>query len=180
MFTTRSLLADIEAVLVFWLLAVFQWMCWSAIISKGQTEKLVFSIPILIILQFSFRRWNVTNLPLWEAERAGYALQVSASFKAIMGFFLSVVSFFSHQGLSFIRLGLWTPRFWLAWGLWLILRRSGCSGDFSCWHTQWTVMQGCSWALAFPVYSAAPPWVEEKKNSLSFLKSFILKAVLYH
>lgn len=61
MLTTRSLLADIEAVLVFWLFAVFQWMCWSTIISKGQTEKLVFSIPILIILQAYFRRWNVTN-----------------------------------------------------------------------------------------------------------------------
>lgn len=160
MFTTRSLLADIEAVLVFWLLTVFQWMCWSAIISKGQTEKLVFSIPMLIILQFSFRRCY--KLASVGGREGRIALLVSASFKAIMGFFLSVVSFFSHQGLSFIRLGLWTPRFWLAWGLWLILRRSGCSGDF-CWHTQWTVMQGCSWALAFPVYSAAPPWVEEKK-----------------
>lgn len=106
-FTTRSSLADIEAVLVFCLFAVFRWMCWTTITSKGQTEKLVFSIPILIIPQVYFRRWNVTNFlnPCLCGRQRGQDRLCRFQLLLSLLWFLSVSGLFSHQGLSFTGLG---------------------------------------------------------------------------
>lgn len=143
MFTTRSSLADTETVLVFWLFAVFQWMCWSTIISKGQTEKLVFSIPILIIFQVYFRRLNVTNFfnPCLCGRQRGqdglcmFQLLLSPLrvFFSVSGLTLFLAGSFFHK-VWFVDtriltcLGAMThpQKVWLLWGLLLLMYAINC------------------------------------------------------
>lgn len=105
---------------------------------KMTNWKAYFFHPILIIPQVCFRRRNVTNFLnpcLCGRQRrqdrlCRFQLLLSPSWY----YFCQWSLFPSGSFFHYVR--LWTPEFWLAWEQWLILRRLGCFGDFSCWHTQ--------------------------------------------